>query len=268
MLRSLTLVAVALLALCVPGASALALDARVDALDAVGLRVEASAPAPASLPPLALEAPAAGVALEPAPSRTLAARAQAALGEAPEEAVAVAGGALLVLLLEQLGLARLLGLALYTRIEPAELLDHERRERVIGLVRARPGVGPAAIAQALGTSWGATMHHLDRLERAGLVTSQRVGHHRCYFLPGAVPRDQQRVVGIFRGDTARRVAQLLLERPGLTQAELCRALDLSASAASKQVSRLEAAALVRREPSPAGVALYPAASLSSALSPA
>ena len=189
----------------------------------------------------------------------------------PVEVQAAAATGLLWLLLERLGLGRALagGLAvLYSRLSPNELLDNERRERVLQLVRERPGIGPRDIGQATGMNWGVLSYHLDRLERAGLVSSQRVGQHRCYFLPGAVPRDAQEKVGVVRADTTRRVAQLVRERPGIPQRELAAALGLSASATSKQVSRLEAAALVRRETAGDGLRLYPQAALDVALAPA
>lgn len=155
--------------------------------------------------------------------------------------------------------------ALYSRFAPNELLEHERRERVIGLVRARPGIGPTDIGAALGASWGVTIYHLDRLEKAGLVTSQRVGHHRCYFLPGALPRDDQRKVGMFRVDTTRRVATLVAEKPGLTQTQIANALGLSASAMSKQVKHLEAAGMLRRESVGSALGLFPQPALASVL---
>ena len=113
------------------------------------------------------------------------------------------------------------------------------------------------MGEALGTSWGVTQYHLDRLEKAGLLTSQRTGHHRCYFLPGAVKREDQKTVALFRVDTTRRVAELVVAKPGLTQTQLCAELGISASAMSKQVSRLESAGLVRREAGEGAARLFP-----------
>lgn len=221
----------------------------------------------ASVAPPALGPPAA---LVPPSPVTLDPRVPAAVGAsgavAAPQVAAASGAALLWLILERFGLGRALA-AMYFRVQPGELLENERRERVITLVRERPGIGPSEIAQDLGTGWGVTSYHLDRLERAGLVASQRVGNHRCYFLPGAVPRDQQRSVGLFRADTTRRVAQLVVERPGIPQSELVKTLGLSASAASKQLSKLEGASLLRREPGDGGLRLYPEPTLAGVLAP-
>lgn len=243
------------------GATASGLQAAAGVAGHVGVeaRVDVGAPPPPmlALPAAALIGIADAARIEPPPaSRTLATGPAEALADAPPETIAAIGGGLVFLAL------------LYFRVQPDQLLDHERRERVVALVRERPGIGPSELAAALGAGWGAAMHHLDRLERAGFVTSRRMGHHRCYFVPGALPKDAQAQVGLFRGATARRIAQLLLEKPGLTQTQLCDALDLSASAASKQLTRLEAAALVRREAAREGVRVFPQPDLSRALAPA
>lgn len=181
--------------------------------------------------------------------------------QAPPPAVAAAAGTgVLWVLIERLGLGRALA-ALYSRLSPSALLEHGRRERVLAMVRETPGIGPQAIADALGTGWGVTIYHLDKLEKAGLLASQRTGHHRCYFVPGAIPRDDQKTVALFRADTTRRVAQLVQQKPGLTQSQLANELGLSASAMSKQVAKLENAAMLRREASGEGQRLYPAPTL-------
>lgn len=225
------------------------------------------------LPALPIDAPLPEIAapFSPPDAPTTMGGERAAAPPAPPQAVqAAAATGVLWLILERLGLGRALVGAvalLYSRLAPNELLDNERRERVVALVRARPGIGPQEIGQMLGMNWGVTSYHLDRLEGAGLLTSQRVGQHRCYFVPGAMPKDAQATVGLFRGDTTRRVAQLVREKPGIGQGELAAALGLSASATSKQVSRLETAALVRREATGNGTRLFPQPALD-ALAPA
>lgn len=272
--------AVLALVLLLPGASALSLQAAGAQLTVDPARAEVALDAGFARADLPLPAPLLGglaeeallfPAIEAAP--LIRADAQAA-PPAPEPARAtdpvatVAGTVLLWIILEKLGAARAIGAAfaaLYFRVQPNELMENARRERVVGLIRARPGIGPTEIADALGTGWGVVSYHLDRLERAGFITSQRVGHHRCYFLPGAVPRDEQRTRGMFRVETTRRIAVLVTEKPGLTQSELCGQLGLSASAASKQLSRLEAASLVRREAGNGGTRVYPAPTLATVL---
>jgi len=50
----------------------------------------------------------------------------------------------------------------------------------VAAVRARPGLTRAGIARATGRSWNAVRHHLDGLERDGLVTAVPRGRRVTY----------------------------------------------------------------------------------------
>jgi DNA-binding MarR family transcriptional regulator len=179
------------------------------------------------------------------------------LVEAAPPALAAAG---MLALFQALGGCRLLGvgaIALYSRLTKSDLLDNSHRDAVYKLIQQTPGIGMTELAQASGVGWGTAVYHLDRLERAGFVTSERAGLHRCYFPVGAVARDARKGIGALKADTTRSIAEFLVARPGATQTELCEALGMSASAASKQVTKLEAAGLVRREREWKSVRLVP-----------
>ncbi|HVM46030.1 MAG TPA: MarR family transcriptional regulator [Candidatus Thermoplasmatota archaeon] len=165
------------------------------------------------------------------------------------------------------GALALLGFALYSRLARTELLDHERRDRVFQLVRDRPGISLSDVAQETGLAWGTAVYHLDRLERGGFVASERSGGRRCYFPVGAVPKDARVHLGTLQQETTRSVASFVVERPGATQTELAAALGMSASAASKQVSKLESVGLVRREREWKTVRLHPQPPLAALLTP-
>lgn len=172
--------------------------------------------------------------------------------------VLAAGGVLAVA--HALGALRWLavaGVGLYSRLARSDLLGHATRDRVHKLVQERPGIGLTELAQEVGLGWGTAVYHLDRLEKGGFVSSERIGAHRCYFPVGAIPRESRKGIGALKQDTTRTIAQLVADRPGVTQTEVCEALGMSASAASKQVSKLESAGLVRRERDWKTVRLHP-----------
>ena len=175
--------------------------------------------------------------------------------DAPSAAVTAGGVAL-----------ALFGFALYSRLARSEILDNERRDEVNKLIRESPGIALSEIAQRTGLGWGTTVYHLDRLERAGFVVSESHAGRRCYFPIGTLPREARPMLGALQQETTRSVAQFVAARPGATQTELCEGLGLSASAASKQVSKLESAGLVRREREWKTVRLHPGPALASMLS--
>ena len=183
------------------------------------------------------------------------------------EVVATAG---LFALLQALGVWRFAGLGvlgLYSRLTKSDLLDNEHRDRVYKLIQEEPGLGVSEIAQRTGLGWGTTVYHLDRLERAGFVANERGGLHKCYYPVGTVRPEARKGMGALKADTTRSIAEYLLARPGATQTELCKDLSLSPSQASKQVTKLEEAGLVRREREWKTVRLIPTASLPALLAP-
>lgn len=183
------------------------------------------------------------------------------------EVVATAG---VLALLQAMGIWRFLGLGvvgLYSRLTKSDLLDNEHRDRVYKLIQDAPGKGVSEIAKETGLGWGTTVYHLDRLERAGFVASERGGLHKCYYPVGTVRPEARKGMGALKADTTRSIAEYLLAKPGATQTELCKDLNLSPSQASKQVTKLEEAGLVRREREWKTVRLIPTEPLGALLTP-
>lgn len=137
--------------------------------------------------------------------------------------------------------------SLYSRIAPAEALAHGTRQRIADLVREQPGITLMSVHAALGTGWGTTMYHLQRLERDGLLVSEKRGHERLYFLPGLHPKGARDEIAALRGERESRLARFVAEHPGATQREIAQALGVLPSVASKGLTALESAGLVRRE---------------------
>ncbi|GEM_PF-2995391 len=289
------LIAVALLALAATLPAASALEARVSvqarAPDAALPQVPAIPAAPhASLTPLphvAVPAPALPVGAKasaggadltitpasapqaaPDPAPDAAAKLVPLARKAAPPAIAAAG---LFALLQSLGAFRFAGagaFALYSRLTRSNLLDNGHRDRVYKLIQESPGLNVSEIGQRAGLGWGTTVYHLDRLEREGFVAAERAGLSKRFFAVGLVDRETRRTTAQLKDGPRRDVAAVLLATPGITQSELAATLGMSASAASKQVTKLESAGLVRRERDWKTVRLFPGPALSAAPLPA
>jgi predicted transcriptional regulator len=67
-----------------------------------------------------------------------------------------------------------------------QALAHESRRRILDIVKESPGIGVGALAAEFDVSRIAVMKHLNTLEQAGLLVSQKDGRtRRLYF--NAVP---------------------------------------------------------------------------------
>lgn len=135
----------------------------------------------------------------------------------------------------------LFGFAAAERVHP--LLLSPVRLRLFGIVHAHPGISSTTLAAELTISWGTLSYHLARMENAGLILTRRAGRRRLVFpaQPGDV--DEEDLV-LLREGTSRRVALLVVERPGLDVRDVQQALGITARAAYHNVKRLRDAGLV------------------------
>lgn len=170
------------------------------------------------------------------------------------EAPPLAQGAMALAALAALGLAspalkplasRLLA-PFYARIPASEVLGSGVRRRIYGLVQAEPGLSLSEVAQRAGLSWGATVHHLAVLRRSGLVVSLRHGRYRRWFASGASEPERRVQVAQLRNAVSARVADLVAQRPGLSQKQLADALGMTPQAVHWHLARLAQAGLVQR----------------------
>lgn len=134
-------------------------------------------------------------------------------------------------------------LPLFTRLAPADLLESGARSRIVALLRTEPGLGITDVCQRLGIGWGTAVHHLTRLEAAGLVVSQDAGRRRRFFLPHE-SESRRTAVCVLTTEMNRRLLEHIRDHPGVTQRETCAALGLSAPLAHKYMARLIGRGLV------------------------
>ena len=140
----------------------------------------------------------------------------------------------------------LLFLPLYSRIERTAVLEHEKRDEIYGLIRATPGIHAHEIGEKAQIGWGTTVYHLKLLEQHSLIVSQKSGRYKRFFVNTGEFTKKKDAYGALRNETAKAVAQHIVDHPGVTQKELCAALGIQPSLASWHVEKLEGVELVKR----------------------
>lgn len=129
-------------------------------------------------------------------------------------------------------------LPFFSRIDDGRVAEHPARRRALDFIQDKPGATVREVQAALGLAWGTTVHHLRRLEHAGLLAVRRDGGQVGHWPLGqAPPRD-----GL--SSALRGVAALVKSSPGLAQKEIARITGVGASAACKRLAALEEAGLV------------------------
>ncbi len=153
---------------------------------------------------------------------------------------------------------------LFTRLAPDRLLEDGVRPKIIALLQEQPGLGITDVCHRLGIGWGTAVHHLTRLESAGLVHSQDAGRRRRFFLPGE-SATRRTAVCVLSSDLNRRLLDYVRSHPGASQTQLCAALSISAPLAHKYLARLMEHHLVTATRQWRTVQYYPAESVEAAL---
>lgn len=160
------------------------------------------------------------------------------MGESSERAAPVAATSLALSAV----FTKLIG-AFFSRIPPARVLDHPTRRALLDLVRERPGITMEEAREALAVGSGTLVHHVARLRAERLVVTEK-GHGRRLYAAGAVAPAERAKLAALAGDTTQRLADYVAANPGVAQKDLCGALAIAPSVASKHVSKLKRAGLV------------------------
>lgn len=142
-----------------------------------------------------------------------------------------------------LGTAGAMAVGAFSRIHGDELLDHPVRASVLDAVRSRPGATVQDVGHSVGVAWGTAAYHLQRLERARVVVSEREGRDRRFWdIEDPLARTRKRTAPL-RGPP-QKIAAAVRTQPGLCQKDLCERLGVRPSVASRHLSRLVDAGLV------------------------
>ncbi|MHB8586121.1 MAG: winged helix-turn-helix transcriptional regulator [Thermoplasmatota archaeon] len=136
--------------------------------------------------------------------------------------------------------------AFYSRIPRSRILEHPTRRRLLELVRETPGLTMLDAQSALDLGWGTLIHHVERLETEGFIVSDHRGSRRL-FAAGELPAADRAKVALLASPARAKIGEFLADHPGASQKDMCAALGLSASVASKHVAKLRDVGLITEE---------------------
>lgn len=144
---------------------------------------------------------------------------------------------------------KVLGASLYSRIgrDPADVLENDTRQRLFDIIEGEPGIHFRELRRRLETGAGLLEHHLEKLERAALVTEEAGDGYRCYFPSGRISRQVRKGAGTVRADSAREILGVLTDDDGLSGRAVADEVDLSPSAVSYHVDKLADAGFVAKD---------------------
>jgi predicted transcriptional regulator len=117
-------------------------------------------------------------------------------------------------------------------------LAHKKRSLIYACIRDHPGITSIEIARVTGINRGTTRYHLLRLREAGLVSVIHPGGRKGYFRNGDYDATEKAVHFHRKNGVRRQILALILDGPGVTQAEVADATGLSRPVAAWHLQRL------------------------------
>jgi predicted transcriptional regulator len=145
----------------------------------------------------------------------------------------------------EIGKYKLMGLfiPLYTRLHGDEVLDNETRGMIRGCILSDPGIHLMELRRRLALTNGSAVHHLQTLEREGIIQSSSDGRLRRFYPAGMKLVDMPlRLSYLQKG-----IFNLLRQNEGMSQKEMAIILDVYSSTVHRQVRKMAAMGVLRLE---------------------
>ena len=134
-------------------------------------------------------------------------------------------------------------LPLYTRMKKEEVLDQFTRGQIYGYIVVHPGDSYVDAKRNLQLNNGTLTHHLNVLERDGLIRSKNVGTRKLFFAAGArIPED-----GGGMHEVQQQILRHLRETGGLAVNDVAGVIGISRQLAIYHLRDLSRQGLVRIE---------------------
>ena len=111
--------------------------------------------------------------------------------------------------------------------------------QILRFIEENPSCHLRKIKKELDLAMGTVQYHLDRLEKAGRITSQKQGLHKHYFLVGAFEENEKQLLEVLSNETAREILMFIIEQKYPSQSEISRHMGISSPSVSWQIKRLQ-----------------------------
>lgn len=135
---------------------------------------------------------------------------------------------------------------------------NDNRTKLMKFIIDNPGVTLHDISHILGMNVGTVRYHLLILGLNHKIVSSKFDEKFVRYFPnsGAYTKDERLALSLVRRDGVRKLLSLLLEKPGLSNLELSKQLDMRDNAVSRYIKELSERGVVSKEATNGGMSLY------------
>jgi len=128
----------------------------------------------------------------------------------------------------------------YSRINPGNLLNHETRWGIFSYINENPGRHFRELTRRLDVNRNTLSHHINKLEKAGLLTSVYDGYYKRYY-PLNTDFDNQVFTPV-----QEKIIHVLRDNPGITYKDLIEKTDKTISTLSYHMRSLVDKGVVKK----------------------
>ena len=140
----------------------------------------------------------------------------------------------------------------------SRLDKNQNRNVVFKFIAEHPGSTLYEIARGVKMNLGTARYHVLILGINHRITSQKADNKYVRFFTNSnsYSQEDQVLLSFIRREPTRKVLGLILEKPGLTNVDLSRELDIAESTISKYIKELSSKEIIAKEPLPGGRFAY------------
>jgi len=129
----------------------------------------------------------------------------------------------------------------------------EIRGQIVGVIQAIPGVHYRRIKETLNMGNGTCAYHLQRLERDGLIRSERDGLFKRYY-PMVVKKKETSILAL--SEIRQNIIKILSQSPGLSLTELSYLLEQDKQKVTYHLKKLVKGDMISKVKNPSGYTMY------------
>jgi predicted transcriptional regulator len=117
--------------------------------------------------------------------------------------------------------------------------------QILRFIQENPSCHLRKIRRELDLAMGTVQYHLDKLEKAGKISSQKQGLHKYYFAIGAFEENEKQLLEVLSNETAREILMFIVEQKKYpSQTEISKYMRISSASVSWQIKRLQDSRIV------------------------
>jgi predicted transcriptional regulator len=130
-----------------------------------------------------------------------------------------------------------------------QLLELETRQSIYDLIERVPGLHMREIQRRLNLEVALVDYHLYIMEKAEIVTSQKEGGYKRFYIPpskSGLDNNQRRILGVLRQRIPLQVTLYLLKEKQATHAQISNDLDIKPSKLSFHLKKMRKLGILRK----------------------